>query len=819
MSTITHKLPDTQGLMEEPLGDAVLRHLIYSVGKDKSHASLADWNVALSLAVRDRVVESWIETTRRIYANKQKRVYYLSMEFMIGRMLEDNLTNLGLLDEATAFLKSEGLGAQEVIHAEQDAALGNGGLGRLAACFMDSMSTTGVAGMGYGIRYQHGIFRQRVEDGWQMEEPEDWLRRGNAWEFRRPESVYEIGFGGHVEHDDQGRATWHPAESVEAVAFDMPIAGWDGDHVNTLRLWSARASTSMNLKTFNDGDFMAAAQQQVLAETISKVLYPGDHTPQGRELRLKQEVFFTAASLRDVIRRYFTNYDDLAKLGDHVAIQLNDTHPAIAVPELIRILMDEHAFSFEDALSVSRETLHYTNHTLLPEALERWPKDMFERILPRHKQIIDMIDGTFYREALEQGLEHHIIAQMQVIHPHQQDWVRMGNLAFIGSRKVNGVSALHTELMKQTIFHDLHRMYPDKIINQTNGVTPRRWVLECNPGLSGLISDHIGRDWITDLEQLKKLEPLAKDPAFQQRYMAIKRENKVALAAMVQDRMGITLDPNAIFDTQIKRIHEYKRQLMNILETIALYNAIKANPKASWQPRVKIFAGKAAPSYFLAKQIIKLINDVADVVNADADVGNLLKVVFLPNYNVSMAEVLIPGTDISEQISTAGFEASGTGNMKFALNGALTIGTLDGANVEMLEHVGADNIFIFGMTADEVAARQHSRAHPGEVIAKSPALKKIVAQLSDGTFSDGDTDVYGDILANITEHDYFQVIPDFAAYWDMQRELDTLYQDTAAWAEKAILNTARMGWFSSDRTIRSYAEQIWRAPATTGSTT
>ena len=814
MKPMTHTLPDTQDLIEESLGEAVLRHLIYSVGKDKSHASLHDWNVALSLAVRDRLVEGWIETTRRIYDTKQKRVYYLSMEFMIGRMLEDNLTNLGLLDEAVAFLKDEGLDVADVINAEQDAALGNGGLGRLAACFMDSMSTTGVAGMGYGIRYQHGIFRQRVEDGWQMEEPEDWLRRGNSWEFRRPESVYEIGFGGHVTHDEAGRATWHPAEAVEAVAFDMPIAGWEGAHVNTLRLWSARASTHMNLQTFNDGDFIAAARQQVLAETISKVLYPGDHTPQGRELRLKQEVFFTAASLRDMIRRFFTNYDDLSKLGDHVAVQLNDTHPAIAVAELIRILMDEHGFAFDEALRITRQTLHYTNHTLLPEALERWPKGMFEGVLPRHKQIIDMIDGAFYQEAIGKGLEHHVIAGMQVIHPHQQDWVRMGNLAFIGSRKVNGVSALHTELMKKTIFRDLHAMYPDKIVNMTNGVTPRRWILECNRGLAALITEHIGEGWITDLEQLKRLEPQATDPDFQERYMAIKRNNKVALAEMVRDRMGVSLDPDAIFDIQIKRIHEYKRQLMNIVETIALYNAIKDDPQKGWRPRAKIFAGKAAPSYFLAKQIIKLINDVAEVVNNDAEVGDALKVVFLPNYNVSMAEVLIPGADISEQISTAGFEASGTGNMKFAMNGALTIGTLDGANVEMLEHVGEDNMFIFGMNADEVAARQHSRAHPGEVISQSPVLQRVVAQLGDGTFTDGDRDVFRDILSNITEHDYFQVVSDFQSYWDMQRTLDDLYADKAAWAEKAILNTARMGWFSSDRTIRQYADVIWQAPAT-----
>lgn len=812
MKAVIHKFDDAKNLTKENFGDAIQRHLIYSVGKDKAHAVERDWCVAVSLAVRDRMVEGWIDTTRSIYKKKQKRVYYLSMEFMIGRMLEDSLTNLGLIDDAKAFLTSEGLNFHDVLHAEQDAALGNGGLGRLAACFMDSMSTTGVAGMGYGIRYQHGIFRQNIEDGWQMEEPEDWLVQGNAWEFRRPEVVYNVEFGGKVETGPDGKTTWSPTERVQAVAFDMPIAGWEGAHVNTLRLWSARQADLMNLKKFNEGDFMAAAHQQILAETLSKVLYPGDHTPEGRELRLKQEVFFTSASLQDLIRRFFTNYESLDNLGDHVAVQLNDTHPAIAVPELIRLLMDDYDYSFERAFEITRETLHYTNHTLLPEALEKWPVDLFARILPRHLQIINLIDGAFYQEAMAAGLEHHVIAGIQAIHPHQNDWVRMGNLAFIGSRKVNGVSALHTELMKQTVFHDLHRMFPDKIVNQTNGVTPRRWLLECNHGLSDLITDKIGEDWIDDLEQLKKIEKFAEDKAFQKKYMAVKADNKKRLATFLKDRMDITVNPDAMFDIQIKRIHEYKRQLMNILETIALYNAMKADPKAKWQPRVKIFAGKAAPSYFLAKVIIKLINDVANVVNNDADIGDNLKVIFLPNYNVSAAEVLIPGADLSEQISTAGFEASGTGNMKFALNGALTVGTLDGANVEMQEHLGEENIFIFGMKADEVAERQHRRARPSEVLKDSPRLQQIIRQLETGFFTEGDTDRYNDILDNIKHHDYFQVVPDFEAYWETQRHIDDVYQKPEEWAKMAILNTARMGWFSSDRTIRGYAKDIWNAP-------
>lgn len=795
------------------LSESIQHHLMYSVGKDAAHAVARDWCVALSLATRDHMVEGWIDTTRRIYNQKQKRVYYLSMEFMIGRMLEDNLTNLGLLATAKDFFKSEGLDFHAILHSEQDAALGNGGLGRLAACFMDSMSTTGVAGMGYGIRYQHGIFRQNIEDGWQMEEPEDWLVSGNTWEFRRPEVVYNVEFGGSVSTNEDGVAEWIPTERIQAVAFDMPIAGWQGEHVNTLRLWSARQADLMNLKKFNEGDFMAAAHQQILAESISKVLYPGDHTPQGRELRLKQEVFFTSASLQDLLRRYLANYDSLETLGDHVAVQLNDTHPAIAVPELIRILMDIHGYSFDQAFAIGRETLHYTNHTLLPEALEKWPRGLFERILPRHLQIINMIDGAFYQEALKKGLEHHVIAGIQAIHPHQQDWVRMGNLAFIGSRKVNGVSALHTELMKKTVFHDLHRMFPEKIINQTNGVTPRRWVLECNPGLSDLITSKIGDGWVKDLEQLEQLVSFADDAKFQKDYMGVKAQNKERLAAFIQERMNIRVDPSAMFDIQIKRIHEYKRQLMNILETIALYQDIKANPSSNLQPRVKIFAGKAAPSYFLAKLIIKLINDVAKVVNNDADIGDKLKVIFLPNYNVSAAEVLIPGADLSEQISTAGFEASGTGNMKFALNGALTVGTLDGANVEMQEHLGEENIFIFGLKAHEVAERQHARRRPSEVIKTSPRLQSIIAGIENGTFSGGDKHRFHDILDNLKNHDYFQVIPDFDAYWEIQRKIDTVYQTPDVWAKMAILNTARMGWFSSDRTIRGYAKDIWNTPA------
>lgn len=795
---------------DESLEDAVLRHLVYSVGKDTTHAVPRDWCAALSLAVRDRMVDGWMATTRRVYREKKKRVYYLSMEFMIGRLLEDAISNMGLTDEAEDFFAGHGFKLNEIVESEPDAALGNGGLGRLAACFLDSMATVGVAGMGYGIRYEHGIFRQHISDGWQVEEPEDWLIFGNTWEFQRPEVTYQVNFGGHVHHDHSGKVVWTPHERILAVAGDIPIAGWQGKHVNTLRLWSARSADVLNLHQFNQGDFIAASHQQILAESITKVLYPGDHTPEGRELRLKQEVFFTSASLQDLIHRFLIDHKDLRDLADHAAIQLNDTHPAIAVPELVRLLVDEHGLDFVQSFEIARSTLHYTNHTLLPEALEKWPLELFERVLPRHIQIIREIDNLFAAE-IRAKMGHLDPAPMQAVDPHHGGWVRMGNLAFIGSSHVNGVSALHTELMKETVFKDLHSVYPDRILNQTNGITPRRWLYESNPLLAKLVTETIGEDWVGDLTQIEKLVPFADDKGFRSKFSAVKLENKKRLAAFIQEHVGITVDPNAMMDVQIKRIHEYKRQLMNILEAMALYNAIKADPNANWQPRVKIFAGKAAPSYTLAKLIIKLINDAAEVINNDPDIGDKLKVVFLPNYNVSMAEILIPGADLSEQISTAGFEASGTGNMKFALNGALTIGTLDGANVEIKEQVGDDNIFIFGMEAHEVAKRQHEGCQPWVTVSETPRLQEVVTQLSNGHYSKGDGERFAGIVDNVLAHDYFQVTPDFQAYWDTQRRVDEAFADQDNWQRMAILNTANMGFFSSDRTITGYAKDIWNA--------
>ncbi|HUG63331.1 MAG TPA: glycogen/starch/alpha-glucan family phosphorylase, partial [Methylomirabilota bacterium] len=640
---------------------AIIEKLAYVVGKDQHSATAKDWSTAVAMAVRDHVVDAWFDSTRRSYATRRKRVYYLSMEFLIGRLLHDAVANLGLLGEVREALGELGLDYETVLRQESDAALGNGGLGRLAACFMDSMSTLGIPAYGYGIRYEHGLFRQRFHDGWQIEEPEDWLVSGHVWEFERLEVAYPIKFGGQISFDGQGRTFWQAEETVKAVAYDTPITGWKGRHVNTLRLWASKPVEVLDLGRFNHGDYVSAAEKTIRAETISRVLYPDDTTPEGKELRLKQEYFFTSASLQDLVRRFSQEFDDIREISDHVAIQMNDTHPAIAVAELMRILADEYRLPFPEAFELTRKCLSYTNHTLMPEALERWNVSLFRRILPRHMQIIEWID--YHHLAEVQGRDLPISLDAIRIIEHGSE-IKMGNLAFIGSRRVNGVSALHTDLMKQTVFKDFHQLYPDRIVNQTNGITPRRWLYECNPGLTKLLIDAIGDGWVDDLMQVSAVAPLAVDPAFRDGFAAAKRENKVRLAGEIERRAGIVVDPSALFDVQIKRIHEYKRQLLNVLETVSLYQAIRRTPGAEWTPRVKIFGGKAAPGYHMAKLIIKLANDVARVVNSDPIVGDKLKVVFLPNYNVSLAERIIPAADLSEQISTAGMEASGTGNMK-----------------------------------------------------------------------------------------------------------------------------------------------------------
>ncbi|WP_211092111.1 glycogen/starch/alpha-glucan phosphorylase [Aliigemmobacter aestuarii] len=782
----------------EGLKADILRHLTYTLGKDPEHASRYDWRVALSYAIRDRIVEPWFASTRRTWAEGRKRVYYLSMEFLIGRLLEDATVNLGLREAAVEVMAGFGQDFRTIVEDEPDAALGNGGLGRLAACFMESMATVGCPAYGYGIRYEHGLFRQRFEGGRQVETPEDWLRQTHPWEFARPESAYTIGFKGHVETQG-GREVWVPGETVRASAHDTPVVGWKGRWANTLRLWAAEPTTLFDLERFNRGDYAAAAEPEALARTLSRVLYPDDTTYQGKELRLKQEFFLTSAALQDILRRFKAAGHALTDLPRHVAIQMNDTHPALAGPELVRILVDDEGMMFDTALDVARACLGYTNHTLLPEALERWATFTFGNVLPRHMQIVERID-SWHRRIY--GPPHYV----GIVKHHE---VRMGELAFVMAHKVNGVSALHSDLVKRNLFPELNALHPGRIINQTNGVTPRRWLKMCNPALSGLIGQTIGEGWEDDLDRLRGLEAHVDDAGFRAAFGAAKRANKAALSDWIGRNEGVAVDPDAMFDVQVKRIHEYKRQLLNILECIAHWQAIRANPNGNWVPRVRIFGGKAAPGYAVAKEIIRLINDVSVVVNSDPEVRGLLKIVYPPNYNVSMAERLIPAADLSEQISTAGKEASGTGNMKFMMNGAPTIGTLDGANVEILEQVGAENFFLFGLTAEEVMKRRENPDHARDAILACQPLQDVLQMIAEGRFSPDEPDRYHGLVHRVWHHDYFLVASDFAAYHAAQGQAAAAYADRDRWLRMAAMNTARSGFFSSDRTIRGYMADIW----------
>jgi glycogen phosphorylase len=803
----------TPGGAVAALRAAVLAKLIYSVGKAPIAANERDWFVATALVVRDRIVERWIAPPHAAKVAHPKRVYYLSLEFLLGRQLFSALANFELVAPMRAALADLGVDLDHLRTVEPDAALGNGGLGRLAACFMESMATLSIAAIGYGIRYDHGLFRQTVEDGWQHECPENWLESGNPWEFERLEVAFEIGFGGRVEviHGEDGapRYAWHPAEIVLAIAHDTPIVGWRGRHVNTLRLWAARTREPLRLAVFNEGDHLGAQANRVRAESISKVLYPSDATPAGQELRLRQEYFFAAASLQDLVARHLTQEGELGALPTKAAIQLNDTHPSIAIAELMRILVDLHELSWAEAWRITTATFGYTNHTLLPEALESWPVALMERLLPRHMQIIYLINAV-HLDGLRAAGRAGRLAAVSLIDEHHDSRVRMGYLAFLGSHKVNGVSALHTDLMRQTVFRDLHELYPDRIVNKTNGVNFRRWLFETNPGLTEILWETVGERLLDDPHALQALAPLAADAALHARLLTVRRTHKVALANLIAERLGIAVDPDALFDVQIKRIHEYKRQLLNLLETIALYNAIRANPTLEWVPRVKILAGKAATNYQQAKLIIKLANDVARIVNADASIRGLLKVVFLPNYNVSLAEAIIPAADLSEQISTAGMEASGTGNMKLALNGALTIGTLDGANIEIRDRVGDANIFIFGLTAAQVERRRAQGIDARETIAAAPMISQTLEAVALGVFSPDDSNRFRSLVDALTCSDYFLVTADFDAYFAAQRAVDARWTDKTSWWRSSVLNTAHVGWFSSDRAIREYAEDIWQ---------
>jgi starch phosphorylase len=797
---------------DDALHETLHAKLLYAIGKTPSRASRRDWLVATSLVVRDRVVETWTESAREARAVKAKRVHYFSLEFLIGRLLFDAAGNLGMIDQLRRVLARSGVSLDDIRSEEPDAALGNGGLGRLAACFMESMATLGLPAFGYGIRYDHGLFRQSIVDGWQQERPENWLASGNPWEFQRPELNYAIGFGGSVSatsEDGKMRYAWAPSELVLAVAFDTPVVGYGNTHANSLRLWSARAADPLQLDAFNRGDHEGALRDRVRAESISRVLYPGDESPAGQELRLRQEFFFASASLQDLVRRHLATVGEIASLADYNAVQLNDTHPAIGVAELMRILVDLHGMEWDTAWAITRATISYTNHTLLPEALEMWPVVLMERLLPRHMQIIYLLNARNLDTNRARGADDRLLAALSLIDESHGRRVRMGHLAFMGSHSVNGVSALHTDLMRKTIFRDLDAAMGGQIVNRTNGITFRRWLHQTNPGLTRLLVEALGQRVLKDPMALEDLRPFAEDAAFREAFQMQRRERKQAVVRLAAAQLGLAVDPDALFDVQIKRIHEYKRQLLNVLHAISQYNAIRAHPERNWAPRLKIFAGKAAPGYIYAKQIIRLAHDVARVVNGDPTVRGKLQVAFLPNYNVSLAEILIPAADLSEQISTAGMEASGTGNMKLALNGALTIGTLDGANVEIAERVGAENMFIFGMTTPEVESRRAGGLDARDMVAACPALREVLDGMRSGVFSPEERDRYRAMADRLEQADPFFVLADFAAYDRAQAVVDEKWANPESWWRMAVLNTAGMGWFSADRTIEEYAAGTW----------
>lgn len=799
--------------------NALDERLIYAVGKEPINATTRDWYMTAAYVVRDRLIDRWMQTMSSYYEANAKRVYYLSMEFLMGRSLMNSLHNLEVEAPTHEALRELGVELEKLRDEEYDAALGNGGLGRLAACFLDSMATLNLPGYGYGIRYEYGMFQQQIENGRQVEHPDNWLRYGNPWEFGRPEVLFQVKFHGHVTEykDEDGvvRHQWMDTDDVMAMAHDTPIPGYGTRTVNNMRLWAAKSSRDFDLGYFNQGNYIKAVEDKDRSENLSKVLYPNDTTQMGHELRLKQQYFFTCASLQDILTRYLKDHDNFDALPDKVAIQLNDTHPAITIAELMRVLVDLHHVQWEKAWDITRRTFSYTNHTLMPEALETWPVAMFENILPRHLQIIYEINHRFLEEVRHRFPgDNDMLRRMSIVGEEGGKRIRMAHLAIVGSHKVNGVAAIHTRLMKQTIFADFDRFYPGKIINMTNGITPRRWLNQANTPLADLISSRIGKGWIKDLDQLKRLIPLADDPAFLKQFADIKRANKVRLAELIKRKLNLDVNVDSLFDVQIKRIHEYKRQLLNVLHIITLYNRLRRGGECV--PRTVIFGGKAAPGYAVAKLIIKLINDVADTINNDPQVAGRLKVVFIPNYDVSNAEIIAPAADLSEQISTAGTEASGTGNMKMSLNGALTIGTLDGANVEIGEEVGWENIFIFGLTADEVAGLQAKGYQPWDYFNGNAELREVLNMIGSGFFSPSQPDRFKPILDNLLQRgDQYLLLADYAAYIASQGEVEAAYKDQELWMKKAILNVANMGKFSSDRTIAQYAKEIWDVRAVT----
>ncbi len=799
----------------ESIKQSLIKSMLYNVGKDGHTATPRDWLHSLAYEVRNRLTEHWMDTMTSYYREDTKRVYYLSLEFLIGRSLTNALLSLDIYEPCREAMNSLGIDLEEICDLEYDAALGNGGLGRLAACFLDSMASLQLPGYGYGIRYDYGMFRQEIRHGEQVEHPDNWLRYGNPWEFGRPESIYRVKFfGASTEYcDDDGRAhhQWVGTEDVIAMAYDTPVPGYANNTVNNMRLWAAKASRDFNLQYFNEGDYIKAVEDKTLSENLSKVLYPDDSTDSGRELRLQQQYFFVSASLQDILHRFNKVHDSFNELPDKVSIQLNDTHPAISIAELMRILLDVHHYEWDCAWKITQHTFSYTNHTLLPEALEAWPIELMARVLPRHLQIIYEINHKFLKQVMYwcPGDEA-LLRRMSIIDEDNGRRVRMAHLAIVGSHKVNGVAALHSDLMQKTIFADFHAFFPDKFINITNGITPRRWLNQSNPLLSNLITSCIGDGWKKSLSQLSRLSAYASDSEFQSAVAAVKYENKKRLLALIAQRTGVDLNPDAMFDVHIKRLHEYKRQLLNVLHVITRYNRIKDNPDAAMIPRAVIFAGKAAPGYQMAKLVIRLISDVAEIVNNDPVIGDRLKVVFVPNYDVSTAQLIIPAAELSEQISTAGTEASGTGNMKLSLNGALTIGTLDGANIEIREQVGADNFFIFGLSADEVMALKASGYQPWDYYDGDSALRRALDMIRDGFFCPDQKSRYQPIFDMLTNGgDDYYLLADYASYITCQQNVDDCYAQPDTWTEKSILNIANMGKFSSDRTIEEYARDIW----------
>ena len=812
--TKSNKINPRTGMDVDSFREDIRQHLRFTLAKDEY--STTDWDnyKSVVLAVMDRLNDKWIETQQGYHKNNVKRVYYISMEFLIGRLLDNMLVNLGLQDVAAEAMADVGLDYDEVRNAEWDAGLGNGGLGRLAACFLDSMATLGIPAIGYGIRYDYGIFTQSIENGFQIEKPDLWLKYGNPWDIVRPKIQYNIPFYGHsdVYHDKSGevRFSWKDTNDVLAVAYDTPIPGYKNDVVNHLRLWKASSSSSIDLKSFNQGQYIDAVRDTQLNENISRVLYPNDKVFVGQELRLKQEYFLVAASMQDILARFKTANSDWRTLPDKVAIQCNDTHPNLAIPELMRVLVDEEGLDWDLAWDITVKTMAYTNHTLLPEALEKWPVSLLRNLLPRHLQIIYEINRRFLKKvSIEVGEDRGKIGRMSIVGEGENPVVHMAHLGIVGSHKINGVAALHSDLIKKTLFKDFYEIYPDRFTNKTNGITPRRWLRQCNRQLADLYTDKIGEGWVTNLSELKEIEKFIDDKAFMKKFVDIKMDNKKRLAHYIEEHNGVTVDTASMFDIQIKRIHEYKRQFMLTLYAIFQYNKLKANPDLDVAPRTIILAGKAAPGYTMAKLFIKLMNDVAEKLNNDPDTNEKLKFLFLENYSVTLAEKMIPAADLSEQISTAGFEASGTGNMKFALNGALTIGTLDGANVEIKEEVGDENIFIFGNTVDDVDALRQQGYNPWNHYEKNEDLKKALDQIKDGFFND-DQSLYDPILESILHKgDYFLVLADFEAYVETQNRVDELFKNQGEWFRKALLNSVRVGKFSSDRTITDYAEEIW----------